>query len=48
VRDYAAKNGTDISVIGDKDIIKMIDVEAEMQQKSQEFLAKGSEIYHKV
>ncbi len=48
VRDYAAKNGTDISVIGEKDIIKMIDVEAEMQQKSKEFLAKGSEIYHKV
>jgi phosphomethylpyrimidine synthase len=48
VREYAAKNGTDISVIGDKDIIKMIDVEAEMQQKSKEFLAKGSEIYHKV
>ena len=48
VRDYAAKNGTDISVIGDKDIIKMIDVEAEMQQKSKEFLAKGAEIYHKV
>jgi len=48
VREYAAKNGTDISVIGDKDIIKMIDVEAEMQQKSKEFLEKGSEIYHKV
>lgn len=48
VRDYAAKNGTDISVIGEKDIIKMIDVEAEMQQKSKEFLAQGAEIYHKV
>jgi len=48
VREYAAKNGTDISVIGEKDIIKMIDVEAEMQQKSKEFLAKGSELYHKV
>ncbi|HWV15860.1 MAG TPA: phosphomethylpyrimidine synthase ThiC [Cellvibrio sp.] len=48
VRDYAAKNGTDISVIGDKDIIKMIDVEAEMQQKSKEFLQRGSELYHKV
>ncbi len=48
VRDYAAKHGTDISVIGEKDVIKMIDVEAEMQQKSKEFLAKGSEIYHKV
>jgi len=48
VRDYAAKNGTDISIIGEKDIIKMIDVEAEMQQKSKEFLAQGAEIYHKV
>ena len=48
VRDYAEKNGTDISVIGEKDIIKMIDVEAEMQQKSKEFLARGAEIYHKV
>ena len=48
VRDYAAKNGTDISVIGDKDIIKMIDVEAEMQQKAKEFVEQGSEIYRKV
>ena len=48
VRDYAAKQGTDISVIGDKDIIKLIDVEAEMQQKAKEFVASGSEIYHKV
>ncbi len=48
VRDYAEKNGTDISVIGEKDIINMIDVEAEMQQKSKEFLARGAEIYHKV
>ncbi|MFC3117242.1 phosphomethylpyrimidine synthase ThiC [Cellvibrio fontiphilus] len=48
VRDYAAKNGTDISVIGDQDIIKMIDVEAEMKQKSKEFLEAGAEIYHKV
>jgi phosphomethylpyrimidine synthase len=48
VRDYAAKNGTDISVIGEKDIIKMIDVEAEMQQKAKEFVEQGSEIYRKV
>ncbi|OZY84399.1 phosphomethylpyrimidine synthase ThiC [Cellvibrio mixtus] len=48
VRDYAAKNGTDISVIGDQDIIKMIDVEAEMKQKSKEFLEAGAEIYHRV
>ena len=48
VRDYAAKNGTDISVIGEQDIIKMIDVEAEMKQKSKEFLERGSELYHKV
>lgn len=48
VREYAAKHGTDISVIGDKDIIKMIDVEAEMQQKAKEFVESGSEIYHKI
>lgn len=48
VRDYAAKNGTDISVIGEQDVIKMIDVEAEMKQKSKEFLEQGSELYHKV
>lgn len=48
VRDFAAKHGTDISVIGDKDVIKMIDVEAEMQQKAKEFVEQGSEIYHKV
>ena len=48
VRDYAAKNGTDISVIGDSDVIRMIDVESEMKQKSAEFLAQGAEIYHKV
>jgi len=48
VREYAAKNGTDITAIGDDDVIRMIDVEAEMKQKSQEFLAKGSELYHKV
>lgn len=48
VRDYAAKHGTDMSVIGDKDFIKMIDVEAEMQQKAKEFVESGSEIYHKV
>jgi len=48
VRDYAAKNGTDISVIGDHQVIKMIDVEAEMKQKSKEFLEAGAEIYHRV
>jgi phosphomethylpyrimidine synthase len=48
VRDYAAKNGADLSVIGDQDIIKMIDVEAEMKQKSKEFLEAGAEIYHRV
>jgi phosphomethylpyrimidine synthase len=48
VRDYAAKHGTDIAVIGDHQVIKMIDVEAEMKQKSKEFLEKGAEIYHKV
>ena len=48
VRDYAAKNGTDISAIGDDQVIRMIDVEAEMKQKSKEFLESGAEIYHRV
>lgn len=48
VRDYAAQHGTDISVIGENDIIKMIDVEAEMQQKAKEFVESGSEIYRKI
>jgi phosphomethylpyrimidine synthase len=48
VRDYVAKQGADISVIGEDQVIKMIDVEAEMKQKSREFLAQGAEIYHKV
>ena len=48
VREYAAKNGTDISVIGEHQLVKMIDVEAEMKQKSKEFLEQGSELYHKV
>lgn len=48
VREYAAKNGTDISAIGEHQVVKMIDVEAEMKQKSKEFLEQGSELYHKV
>ncbi len=48
VRDYVAKQGADISAIGEDQVLKMIDVEAEMKQKSQEFLAQGAEIYHKV
>ena len=48
VRDYVAKQGADISAIGEHQVIKMIDVEAEMKQKSKEFLAQGAEIYHKV
>ncbi len=48
VRDYVAKQSADISAIDKHQVIKMIDVEAEMKQKSKEFLAQGAEIYHKV
>ncbi len=48
VRDYAAEHGTDISAIGEEQVVKMIDVEAEMQAKAQEFREGGSEIYNKV
>lgn len=44
VRDYARAEGYEVS----GDTIKMIDVEAEMQQKSSEFKEQGSKIYHKV
>jgi phosphomethylpyrimidine synthase len=29
-------------------LVRMIDVEAEMQQKSKEFMEQGAELYHKV
>jgi phosphomethylpyrimidine synthase len=48
VRDYVAKQGADLSAIGEHQVIKMIDVEAEMKQKSKEFLAQGGDLYHKV
>ncbi|WP_053981187.1 phosphomethylpyrimidine synthase ThiC [Marinagarivorans algicola] len=48
VRDYAAEHGSDISAIGEEQVVKMIDVEAEMQAKAQEFREGGSEIYNKV
>lgn len=48
VRDYAELHGTDITAIGDEQVVKMIDVEAEMQAKAQEFRENGSEIYTKV
>ena len=48
VRDYAAQHGTDISAINEDQVVKMIDVEAEMKQKAQEFLQQGAEIYQKV
>jgi phosphomethylpyrimidine synthase len=48
VREYAAKNGTDITAIADEAVVRMIDVEAEMQQKAREFVEQGSEIYRKV
>jgi phosphomethylpyrimidine synthase len=48
VRDYVAKQGVDISAVDENQVVRMIDVEAEMQQKSKEFLAQGGDIYHKV
>ncbi len=50
VRDYAAENGTEITPLedGEEQIVKMIDVKAEMEQKAQEFREQGAEIYSKV
>jgi len=45
VREYAAANGYEVS---GADTIRMIDVEAEMDKKSDEFKQQGSEIYHQV
>lgn len=47
VREYAAENGTEIT-LDDEQVVRMVDVEAEMKQKAQEFREKGSELYHKV
>jgi phosphomethylpyrimidine synthase len=46
VRDYAASLGE--SIDNDAQEIRMVDVEAEMKHKSEEFKAQGSQIYHKV
>lgn len=48
VRDYAAEHGTDITPIAEDEVVRMIDVEAEMKKKSDEFRNQGSEIYSKV
>jgi phosphomethylpyrimidine synthase len=48
VREYAAKQGADLATIADEAVVRMIDVEAEMQQKAREFVEQGSEIYRKV
>ncbi|WP_408631113.1 phosphomethylpyrimidine synthase ThiC [Marinimicrobium alkaliphilum] len=47
VRDYAAEHGTDMSAITEE-TVRLVDVEAEMQEKAREFRESGSEIYHKV
>ncbi len=46
VREYAAAQGTELAA--DLAVVKMVDVQAEMEAKAQEFRASGSEIYHKV
>lgn len=48
VRDYAAKQGVNVEGIHEDQLVRMIDVEAEMQQKSREFMEQGAELYHKV
>ena len=48
VRDYAAEHGTDVAAISDEQVVRMVDVEAEMQAKAKEFREAGSEIYSKV
>lgn len=48
VRDYAAQQGVNVSGISEDQLVKMIDVEAEMQQKARQFIDQGSELYHKV
>ncbi|MBD1583820.1 phosphomethylpyrimidine synthase ThiC [Pseudoalteromonas sp. S16_S37] len=50
VRDYAKDleaRGIDPNNVGDAIEIKMVDVEAQMRAKSEEFKQSGSEIYHK-
>ena len=50
VREYAKdleSRGIDPNNVGDAIEIKMVDVEAEMKAKSEEFKQTGSEIYHK-
>ena len=50
VRDYAKdleQRGIDFNTLGEGIEIKMVDVEAEMKAKSDEFKKTGSEIYHK-
>jgi phosphomethylpyrimidine synthase len=46
VRDYAASLGENVDDSAQE--IRLVDVEAEMQHKSDEFKAQGSRIYHKV
>jgi phosphomethylpyrimidine synthase len=48
VRDYAARQGVNVTGISEDQLVKMIDVEAEMQQKAKQFIDQGSELYHKV
>jgi len=51
VRDYAKdleSKGIDPNDLGEEISIRMVDVESQMQAKSEEFKASGSELYHKV
>ncbi|WP_339899214.1 phosphomethylpyrimidine synthase ThiC [uncultured Gilvimarinus sp.] len=48
VRDYAAKEGSSPVLDDGEEVVRMIDVEAEMKAKAREFRESGSELYHKV
>ena len=46
VRDYAASLGSELD--DNIDTVRMVDIEAEMGRKSQEFKQQGSKLYHEV
>jgi phosphomethylpyrimidine synthase len=48
VREYAAQEGSTPVLDDGEEVVRMIDVEAEMKAKAREFRESGSELYHKV
>jgi phosphomethylpyrimidine synthase len=48
VREYAAQEGSAAQADDTEQVVRLLDVEAEMQAKAHEFRASGSQLYHKV